>query len=752
MKALQRILMSFFIICFVIAQPNKIYAAELDSIQHAINELNQFHHLQIQAGIQDSDLSYEMRRALILADLLFDANDQFQAHLCKMVKPYFVSSQPKEAERNIDRLLDVLDNSWQTFFDKISKPQDPKSVAHLALRALFSLGPQDVVTNRHAKVAVLAALFAPVNQGPVGNCFAIADLIRDHNNYFLQSARDYADIVQKGFITRLVNTHDDYFFFLPILADTDQNQPFTIDKSGYIGAHIFLFEAPGFAAASHLMGGDQIPHLSNQVIQLLFQGHSTDHLQVTASQVIKAMADIITSTHSQLNKDDLIRQGLYGFSSLTNQPILRGTECAFASMAEDRPRDSTRSNINDCLATVMASIWQSLGSAGSDFQKAFNEIFNASYRLVYNLDIPLPQVSADGSSTNRGFQLYQRIPNQPTLIGILKITPEDFRELVLAAIILTKDLLGTSPSVVNIANLLIQFVQSDTFLREILWAYDILNQQEPDPVAHYMTLPRTPMQSCDGDNPYEVNDIDTGHSFESNVQTITVANPQALINWCLNLSKKTTLEFCPMNSPQHAFNFVPTIPDLVAYKKSGLSPTQWIQKMLIIPGMKIATQQIDANTKLAFAKACLNALLDIFTDLSAINKLITSLNNNQSLTIQNYAQNLLSGICSLLNLNSTQANQLALLLDDLLVQVLPQNEKTIIQQSAIRFAFTNWNIGNKNIYFCAYFNLRTAQIGFGSIAEDKTNLQPMDETAWVNNQQWDVDLISFAPSLIAMGM
>ena len=67
-------------------------------------------------------------------------------------------------------------------------------------------------------------------------------------------------------------------------------------------------------------------------------------------------------------------------------------------------------------------------------------------------------------------------------------------------------------------------------------------------------------------------------------------------------------------------------------------------------------------------------------------------------------------------------------------------------EGGIKFAATNWNDGTKNIYFCAYLNPRTLQLSFASIDEDKTGLYPMDESAWVNNKSWDVDLCNDSPA------
>jgi hypothetical protein len=730
----------------------KVDSADSSAIQQAIAELDQYRDTQKKIGIQDPDLSYAMRKAVVFADLLLSPDGKLNVSLCQAVKSAFISQNPQEYEVNIGRILDQLNTTWQPFFDQVVKPKDPNSISNLGLRTLLKLHPDEIITDRHAKTAVLAAMLAPFNQGPVGDCFAVSDLIRDHNEYYRRSAKDYADIIQDGFLTRLVGNQSDYFFFLPIIADGDCSNSFSIDSSGKIvGPDVTLLDAPGFAAASNIMGGGQIPNLSQNVAQLLLQG-SQDSAQVSVSQALEALAEAILANQPQLNKGALLAQGTYAFSSLTNSPVLRATESAFAAMAEDRAQDSRRGNVNSCVAQALANTWSSLASDQqvNDFQKAFSDNFNASYRFIYNLNIPLPQVSADGSSTDGGFQLYKRVSGNPTQMGLPVKTPQDFQQLVLDVIAETESQLGSTGPIKTIASQVSNFVQNGTFLRDALWAYDNANTQEPNPVENYQKLSRTPMQSCDGDNPYEVADIDTGHAYDNDVQTFTPGNAKDLITWCLNLSKTVPAEFMPMNSPQHAFNFAPTNPDLIAFIKKGKNSDQWIRQMLCVPGMKVATNPIDTQSQTTLANGMWNMISNALPDSTDYQNLTASL-AQQSMNVQNYAQALLDGINNLLQSNDDQANEVALMLDSLLLQALPANDGNILAQTSIRFAFTNWNEGTKDIYFCAYFNPRTQQVAFGRIDEDKTNLQPMDEQAWVNNKQWDVDPRPYAPTNLATG-
>ncbi len=717
-------------------------------ILQALKQLKNYANTQTQIPIQNSDLAYAFKKALVIADLLINSDGSLNLAIRPSIKLAFKLYNPKEFEANMGKFLDHMDPSWQPFFDTVSAPQDPNGAGSLALRALFGLAPDQPLTDRHAKVAVLSALLAPENQGPVGDCFAVSAVIRDHDEYYRHSADDYRTLVASGMVQRPVNGTVDSFFFLPVLADADRNQTFQISASGaFPNTSLALFDAPGFAAARSIMGGNGLSNLSEAIMNSLSNNGQQDPVQTTPSKVIAAMARAIasqTNGKAETLISPLNSLGEYAFSSLTNHPVLRGEEAAFAAMAEDRPNDSTRGNINSCVDQALQSAWESLGDQASPFKQAFETAFNASYRLVYNLNIPLAHVSADGSSTDGGFQLYSRIPENPASMGSRDATPNDFRNLVLNAITAAEMQLHSIEGH-SAGEAIRKVVHTNEFLKEAFWAYDPANKSEPHPLFHFLRLPRTPMQSCDGDNPYEVDDIDTGGDNENSVQTHTSKNAKDLLTWCLHLAKKAPAELLPMNSPQHAFNFVPGNPDIQSYIKLGLPTSKWIQYRLAVPGIKVSRSPIAASVQKAFADGMYNQISNALQDPGPYQSLVQKL-DQQSLSVKDYATQLLNGINQLLGSDASQSEQVALALDAVLLQSLGANGQAILGHSAVRFAFTNWNEGTDDIYFCAFFNPRTEKIGFGTIMEDKTGLQPMDENAWVNNQQWDVDLNPVAPS------
>ena len=247
--------------------------SQTDAIEQSIVELNQYVSQQQSYGLQDPNLAYAMRKGVVLATLLLDSDGTLNTALCPALNTSFVPEQPLEYEANIGRILDLLDSSWQAFFDGVVKPVDSNSPSNLTVRALLSLPNEEPITDYHAKVAVLASMFAPYNQGPVGDCFATADMVRDHYLYYTHAADDYAALVKNGYLTRLVDKHNDNFFYVATIADGSCGTGLSITSDGNIvGSNLPLLSAPGLAAAASLMVATASAHSRLKLYRLFQKG------------------------------------------------------------------------------------------------------------------------------------------------------------------------------------------------------------------------------------------------------------------------------------------------------------------------------------------------------------------------------------------------------------------------------------------------------------------------------------------------
>lgn len=675
-------------------------------VNQAVKRLEHYANLQKQLNIQNPGSAYGMRKALVIADLLITAEGNLRAELCQEIKAAFIPSQPQEYEVNLGRILDQMDVTWQAFIDRIEAPRDSACVSNTTLRALFSLGSSNRITDRHAKVAVLAALFAPESEHSFG---ASGNVLRSHEEFFRHAAADYAMLVKKGFLKRPVRKGSGEFFYLPNLADPDRNLHFDLDVAGtFARTEISLFDAPGFAAARDLMGGDEISCPTQDVMKVLLEGLGQDPIHVTPAEVIHAMAKIICAKGASMSIAALSDLGAYAFSSLTSNPLLCAAQAVFAGMAEERDAHSTRSRINDCVAQAMEPAWSQVKEARGvvPFQRMFADLFNDSYRLIYNLNIPLPE------GEDKGAQLFKRAP-----LGSRVATPAQFRQLAIDAILETEARLDPMIEARAIANYLIDYVSTDAFLTNALWAYDRANRWEADPIQNYHTLVRTPMQSCDGDHPYQ-----------PNVQTLKSKNVNDLISWCMDKAKIVHAQRVFIDTPQHALHFMEKDSDLARFIASDGTISEWLQKTVIVPGMQVAMRQIDATTQIAISQALYAFFSGLLPERCVYDHMVEKLSRTK-MSVKTYSQKLLAGITQLLN--GDQTEEIATALDAVLLQHLPSIDRMILEQGAIRFAFANRNDAFKNIFFCAYFNPRTAQIAFGTIFEDKTNLQPLEENGWI---------------------
>lgn len=732
-----------WVICLFVSCFAMLFSDSQDvRIQDALSRLNAYTAVQEQMNIQDADLAYGMRQALEMAELLISSEGHLDPSMGSRVANALITAPILEYELNMREVLEKLDATWIDFFDQITAPQEEALQSQLALRALFRLKHDEVLTDRHARVAVLSAMLAPYNQGPVGNCFAVAAMLRHHEDYFRHAATDYAALVMRGYLTRTVDQEVEYFFFVPTLADGDREKTFSLSQKGD------LWSFPGFVAARTLMQADDKACPMDEVIADLWGNAKATNLKTTPEAVIDAMAHVV-ARHTGQSEEDLIMWGRYGFSSLTNNPVLRGVETAFSTMAEDSIDDSVRSQIARAINAGLQPVWN-LFSKEVSMPALRNQLLleiDHQYYLIYNADIHIQGASGDGRLTEGGFQMVF-VGNPVTSMGAPIQTPQDLRTLILLSIEQVFSRPGLPATAATIGRSLKAHVASDSFLKTVLWSYDSDNQREADPVTHYQNLYRTPMQTCDGNNPFAVNEVDTGWSGEEGLLTYQPKDTRDLLSWCLGLVPQASADFVPMNSPQHAFNFAPKNPDLLKFVRSGLSASQWIQQAIVKPGMQLASSPIAASEKTLLSSTMKSVLSEVLPNPQKYNELVKTIGRN-TLSIQTYAQKLLNGIYKLIPFNAAQKEEVAIILDAVLIESLTDAHRLLLGNSAVSFAFTNWNDGPKNIYFCAYLNPRTGRLSFGSILEDKTGLSPMDEREWVNNQWWDVNLNPISPDEIA---
>ncbi len=744
-----------------------VYTEMYDIYQRLVSKNNAANAFRL----QDTDMVHFIEKPKEIAKLLLTSQGHINLGLIGEIKAHFFSGSTLllEYEQGIQYVMDQMDCSWQEAIDAVQPPSSGQFASNAIVRADLGLMPNEAITKLHCQQVVLSALLSQLCQGPVGDCFAVAWAIKKHNEFLLDSMADYTAIVRDGFLARNVNGAQDDFFFETTIADEGMDESFTLQGDGKIDEYkgAYFYECPNLVAACRQMGISDLKSRANDVMTQIYNTKQT----MTWDRLIQICAEVFAdANHPQ---EELTLLGRYGFS-LSNNRLLRAWETSLAAMAEDRPNDYVRDNVSSAVMTVFKPIFESREKKSTSYQKTlieetkkiFQKTLNDSFRLVYNGAIPLQQVSSDGSSSSGGFELYQRDVRNLNNKGIRIATPEQFRNFIFDILDQTTQAqISKTPSkkdrqvILSVTDSLKLCAHANTFMRDIIWAYDQVNKNERDPVANYLNLERTPMTSLDGDNPWEVMAIDTGKDFTPDVKTIKPKDPGALLKWLLGLAqwkestekyleKKTPEDEDPATSPQHAFNIEFKNEEFKAFLASGLDPDAWIQKTLIEPGLQVSRTEVDNGTKKLMQQKAAHWLSRQFKKgipdsvQHETDTLFKSL-NSKIVTVQQYAQRLQDGIVKIFKLNADQTTSLSFALDNMLIQSLPKAQSQALQSEAFRFARTNWDTGPKNLFFCCYFNPRTEKVDFADIAEDRTVLEPMDQYEWIDNKEWEVD-----PSLI----
>ncbi len=721
-------------------------------------------------ALQDPDMVFYIEEPKAIAKILLTPRGELNLGMVGPIKEQFFPDTSKllEYQTGILFVLERMEASWQKALDAVQIPS-PSSVASTAMiRADLGLDPKQEITKLHCKQVVLSGLFSQLCQGPVGDCFAVSWAIKKHEDYLLGSLGDYIALAQSGYLTRMVGGVPEQFFFERTIADEAMSSQITLSQDGSVTefSKAPFWECPNLIAACHQMGITDLDKRKDVLLQQIF-GSKSETKTITWDDLIQACAE-----NAAPNKDavsELLVLGRYGFS-LCNNRLLRAWETSLAGMAEARPGDYVRDNVNNSVKAVFDSVFASQEKEKTSYQKTlieqvkkvFENTLNSSFRLVYNGSIPLPEVSSDGSSSSGGFELYQRDLKDLTNKGIRIATPEQFRTFILGVMDQTlstananvhskkdREVIGAVVQAMHIC------ASSKDFLKDVLYAYDDKNKKVPDPVANYQNLERTPMTSLDGDNPWEVMAIDTGKDFTPDIRTIKSKNPGDLLKWLLGIAswKESTQHYLSdgilneedtATSPQHAFNIEIEGPEFKDFLKSKLSADVWIKKTLVDSGKQISRAEMDKGAKLIYAQSASQWFSGQFEKgipenvKGEMDKLFERL-NSKVITVQQYAERSQDGLSSIFHLKEDQKKAMSIALDGMLLQALPRQQLGAIQQESVRFAKTNWDSGVKNLFFCCFFNPRTELVDFGTIAEDKTGLQPMDQWEWIDNQQWEMD-------------
>lgn len=712
----------------------------LDTAMNQIKtDLNDYQLRQKQAGIQDPDLALSINKPETIAQTLITSVGTFNCGLIDYVIKNFVqdaSRPPYPYEKDIATVLTqfAATPSLKTALTSIVKPESETSSANDIIRVTLDLHPDEKVTDVHAKQTALAALLSHLRQGPVGSCFATylgIELLQQRIDKCLQ---DFAEILRWGKATRHVDGAARNFFYRLTIADDAINAPFYINREGKIkGTTVPVWEAPGIHFALLQLGITDGSKISLDVIQSLFSKTRNECVEITPARWIGFIANQLWEKNNRLTIDDknyLINRANFAFSAETNNPLLRVWESLLAAMAEGSPKDFVRGKIIQCVSKSFNIIYQSLLSAKirkelMDVKTRIEASLNERVQLIFDANIPLKNVTSDGSSTSGGFVL-QGVDNPHAFIQFVDDT-------LTAA---QKSFSAKETTQINTINKIRDFVHKDnTFLKMSLRNYDDSNKKIQDPVSNWETLDHLPWRDETGDDNRETFAVELG-SVLPNPITLHPKDAEELLLGFLNFAKNVQNlkgNLAPSDTPSHAFGLTIKDPHVQKWMESGQDATAWMNFSLVNPAKSALAKPIDDQTKSRLNTYVVTYILPTSVGgeyLKQVNAFKTQL------SIVDYSNQVLDLISKLVVLSKELKEAISRQISGyLLDKGMSQEVRQGFYERSVQIADTNWNRGIHDIGFRITMDPINEVPLLVIQNEDNSGLEVMDPGEWL--QEWD---------------
>lgn len=276
-------------------------------------------------------------RARRLADLLIDEKGEIKGDLIlKAISILEGNLYPLGAGRESDllsqkRILKTLqwlnDISSQKKLKMISKPLSHKQADDI-IRETLNLEPNTVVSDAHARRAVLASLLTDLRQS-VGSCFATAPALLIHSENLPQFLQDMNDILSMGRLKRVSQGVETHVPISPTFGMGDLRRPAVIDPRvegevddiGFSPGLLTAFERGGLIDREKGLK-ERVDHC-REIVKKVFHDH-TEPVIATPEGIIR------TALFAHFGIDERI----------LSDYLKRPREMVFGSLMLDMPRAS----------------------------------------------------------------------------------------------------------------------------------------------------------------------------------------------------------------------------------------------------------------------------------------------------------------------------------------------------------------------------------------------------------------------------
>ena len=711
---------------FDIQAPLKKYPSDFNSQIIGIRkQLKEHEALHNQTKIQSRKRASAIKLAHLLSNLLIDEAGNILGIFIEPLRKSLFGSRKVllPYEEDILYILNELETrySLREKFNNIAKPDSPNNPANLIIRIMLGLGPNAEITDRHAKLAAMSALFSHLRQGNSGSCFATFIAINQLTADPEKCLDDFQHLIKHGKLTRTVNNQIMEFPFLIGISRDAVDEKVKIDPEGNVlnGMNSCpLSTSPGFKAIFDSIGLHGPEMIINKSIKKLFnERKASNELQITVLELIRYIVAYISKYRLDISEPraTLETKAILAFEAQTSNLLQRVWEISIAGMAEAEKGSMHRKQLISSVVKPLNEKMKKIHHCNKILRKriltAVKEYLAKDVRLLFDPSYHV-QPKIEGTHVpSGGFILYdmrglaflhqwKRIDISSKFSDCLKDVLNRISKNLKA--LQEKDY--SKGALAKTVRKLKRFVYRSSFLKASLTEFNPKNKEETDLLQNLVYLEHTPWADRSGNNPKRTLKVYSSAKRSPSMITFNLSNPQTLLLKLVQLGKEEqdkigheeSLDSHKLQpllmSDEHAFSLMLGHKSLTRAWESSVPIQQWIQSSIIQPGVDIANSKIPQNVRgIVLEQFCKSITLSEKTKeafLKEANAFPADFTYKQ---FRSEIHDIIQGIGSAEIPN--MMNALRELDDKLFNFGLSARKKRAIRRSAVHFGNSNWNSG-----------------------------------------------------------
>jgi hypothetical protein len=704
-----------------------------------------------------------------LAGLLLTSTGMINVGIIANLRTIFVKNQttPLNYEINILNTLKALEESskLRSMIEAVKKPLSSDSPVNLVIRAALNLGPEETLTDHHARMTVLSALLSHHRQGNSADCFAahLIEVLLSSSN-LETPANDLSALIREGKLVR--NTHGvqtDLPFLL--VSSNDMNDKLlVIDREGNLiknSKKIGTFkELDTFSHIAKVLGMNDHKKYAQSALDKLFSqnpNHS-EYTQIKLGKAINLFIKEWSSAHSNAALGEMTAAARFVASAQIGHPLLRIWENCVAGMVESHSETHLRTSIAKCIIDSLEQFIKQYGGISNKDSAGIMQMLRQKIihkiHLYYDPSIANASMTFDSHSAEGAFVLYDKAQsNQLKSWKWSRIdNPALFQEFVERIVIDIEDewlmhagaLGGSLTALKMFFSELRQYCRSLSFIKSSMQRYSTLVPYVNLTTSSFEDLRCAPWMNKLGHDANLVLQIYSESGSTLPVNRVQPRNAAELFSHLIEYGRfllksgehsflDNPYKMLPMRIMNtHAFCLMPGHPTLQKALLAQQAPDEWIAQNLQSKAWKLTSGIVDHD----MYKTVLTYALNLSKQKIEILKLLHD-PYKRKLTINQFRQKIVEALKKEFRQEEQLENMYALI-DTSIAASLSGELKELFTSSIIHFGNSNWSDDFHDVHFCFLANPGTGEIEVWEIRDDGSKPISIPGQYKLIRQQWEI--------------